>query len=411
MTTSDDIGAMLTGLLRDSHMTNFEGLPTLVSRYAAAAGVGRARIFLADLQEDVLREVTGVGQDAGAGGSSLRIDGTLAGRAYQNMEEVVSPDLRRRWLPVLDGTERLGVLGFDTDPFGTAAPGATEADDGHTTEAMRALASAVGLLVASKRASSDSHSRLTRVRLMSVVAEMQWTLMPPRFCADERVKISAVMEPAYRIAGDAFDYAVSGDTVHLAIFDAMGHDTAAGLTASLAMAACRNQRRRDAAVTEVGEAIEDALTEQFGQEHYATGVLGELDLNTGMLTWVNRGHLAPVLIRGGRWAATLECPPSHPMGTGLGLPVTVCQEQLEPGDRVVLYTDGITEARDSAGEQFGTERFIDHLVRQHAAHLPVAETLRRLIHAVLDHHSGRLDDDATVLILEWHGPDVSWSVP
>jgi serine phosphatase RsbU (regulator of sigma subunit) len=92
------------------------------------------------------------------------------------------------------------------------------------------------------------------------------------------------------------------------------------------------------------------------------------------------------------------------MGTGLGLSVTLCREQLEPGDRLVLYTDGITEARSADDREFGRERFVDFLVRHHADGLPVPETLRRLIHAVLDHHDGRLQDDATVLFCEWLGP-------
>jgi serine phosphatase RsbU (regulator of sigma subunit) len=92
------------------------------------------------------------------------------------------------------------------------------------------------------------------------------------------------------------------------------------------------------------------------------------------------------------------------MGTGLDLPVMVCHDQLEPGDRVLLYTDGITEARDSDGQQFGIERFTDFVIRHHAAGLPVSEMLRRLIHAVLAYHQGRLDDDATVLFCQWNGP-------
>ncbi|MEU2431652.1 PP2C family protein-serine/threonine phosphatase [Streptomyces sp. NPDC007861] len=116
------------------------------------------------------------------------------------------------------------------------------------------------------------------------------------------------------------------------------------------------------------------------------------------------GSRRPLLIRGGRRITHLECPPYHPLGTELGLPLTVCQEQLQTGDRIVLYTDGITEARDSEGREFGLDRFIDCILRHEADELPVPETLRRLIHAVVDHHHGKLKDDATVLLCEWHGP-------
>ncbi|WND32989.1 PP2C family protein-serine/threonine phosphatase [Streptomyces sp. BB1-1-1] len=99
------------------------------------------------------------------------------------------------------------------------------------------------------------------------------------------------------------------------------------------------------------------------------------------------------------------------MGTGLGLESTVCREQLEPGDRVVLYTDGITEARGADDREFGLERFTDFLVRHHTDGLPVPETLRRLVQAVLDYHDGELQDDATVLMCEWLGPAVDNTEP
>jgi serine phosphatase RsbU (regulator of sigma subunit) len=261
-----------------------------------------------------------------------------------------------------------------------------------------------GLLLVSKRTNSDSYARLARSRAMRVSAEMQWTLMPPMAFANEHVTISAAMEPAYHVAGDGFDYAVTGDVAHLAVFDAMGHDTAAGLTASLAMATSRNQRRQGAGLADASRAIDHTLADQFDQSRYATGILADLDLNTGVLSWVNRGHLLPIIIRGERWATTAHCPPAGPMGTGLDLPVMLCHDQLEPGDRLLLYTDGITEARDSSGGRFGVERFTDFVIRHHATGLPVTETLRRLIHALLDHHKGHLEDDATVVFCQWNGP-------
>ncbi|MGW7210574.1 PP2C family protein-serine/threonine phosphatase, partial [Streptomyces sp. NPDC054837] len=181
-------------------------------------------------------------------------------------------------------------------------------------------------------------------------------------------------------------------------------DTAAGLTAALAMGTCRNTRRQGGSLLDIGDAVEQALIKQYDRTRYVTGILADLDTDTGVLTWVNRGHPVPVLIRAGRSGSQLTCKPAHPMGTALGLEATTCREQLEPGDRVVFYTDGITEARGRGDNELGVERFTDLLVRQHADGLPVPETLRRLIQTLLDHHDGQLQDDATILICQWLGP-------
>ncbi|MGW7318267.1 PP2C family protein-serine/threonine phosphatase [Streptomyces sp. NPDC054865] len=386
---------MLKNLLRASHLATFEELPALVAQQCASAGFMPVHLFVSDLREDMLREVTGEGLDASHGGQQMRIDATLAGRAFQAMR-IVSGTVqghRVHWLPLLDGTERLGVMGVGTD----GEP------DAEALDAMHDLASLVGMMLVSSRSHSDSYARLIRLEPMSVSAEMQWTLMPPRTFASPRVTIAAAMEPAYATAGDAFDYALAADIAHLAVFDAMGHDTAAGLTANLAMATCRNQRRQGASLNEARDHIEATLIEQFTQDRYATAVLADLDLNTGLLSWINCGHPPPILIRDGRWITTLERPPTHPLGTDLGLPAHVYREQLEPGDRLVLYTDGITEARDRTGREFGLDQFVDFITRHQADALPVPETLRRLIRAVLRHHDERLGDDATVLLCEWHG--------
>ncbi|MEU9098011.1 PP2C family protein-serine/threonine phosphatase [Streptomyces sp. NPDC048361] len=383
----------LAELLEASHTAPFEQLPCLLNTAAKEAGAGGARLFVADLQEEVLREVTGIGLSAGEGGEEYRIEGTLAGRAYQLTELTVPPRGGACWVPVRDGAERLGVLHV-----------ASGQGDKLDEEMVRALASAAGLLLVSKRTNSDSHARLTRIRPMGVAAELQWSMTPPRTFSDQRVTVSAFMEPAYQVAGDAFEYAMAGDTLHLAVFDAMGHDTSAGLTAALSMSTCRSHRRAGATIPEASRAIENILIEQFGPSRYTTGILADLELNTGKLSWVNRGHPLPVLIRGGRWASTLGCPPAGPMGSGFNLPVEQCTEQLEPGDRLLLFTDGIPEARGADGREFGVERFTDFIIRHQADNLPVDETLRRLMHNVMDYHQGRLGDDATVLFCEWHGP-------
>jgi len=398
--------AMPGGLLRASRRASLVDLPGLIATHARPLGLDRALVYLVDVQQEVLRLVpdrTSRADAANAPEPELRVDATLAGRAFQSGALVEAPvdadaagsgdaPTRRVWLPLLDGADRLGVLGVETDEAGDAV-----------LEHALDLALIVALLVVSRRAYGDAYERLVRTRPMGLAAEMQWTLMPPGSFSGEQVTVSATMEPAYEMGGDAYEYAVDGHTAYLAVFDAMGHDTAAGLTVALALAGCRSCRRAGVGLVDTSVEIEAALVEQFDRSHYATAIMAELDLDDGRLTWVNRGHHPPVVIRNGRWVATLERPPAHPMGTAMDLPVELYEEQLEPGDWLLLYTDGVTEARNRRHEVFGLDRFVDFVIRHMADGLAAPETLRRLIRTIRDYHDDRLEDDATILLLQWHG--------
>jgi hypothetical protein len=403
---------MLTGLLDASHLASLEQLPELVAEHARQAGMEQVLIYLVDLRQTVLRLLTGrwdgadPDPDPDPGPTELSIDGSLGGRAFQQVRALPkngpSGQAEYWWVPLLDGTERLGVLRVGMD---SASGQDAAAPESAVVDRMRQLASLVALLVVSCRPYSDSYPRLVRTRPMNVAAEMQWNLMPPLTFANPDVVIGAVLEPAYEVGGDAFDYAITDGTVHLAVFDAMGHDVTAGLASNLAVTAGRNQRRQGTGLADTSRGIERTLIDEFGPDtRFVTAIIADLDTDTGVLSWVNRGHHPPVVIRGGRWITVLPCPPAHPMGMDLGATVTVCTEQLQPGDRVLLYTDGVTEARNHHGQEFGLQRFVDFFIRHAAAGLPVPETLRRLIRAVLDYHDQTLQDDATVLLVEWHGP-------
>jgi len=132
-------------------------------------------------------------------------------------------------------------------------------------------------------------------------------------------------------------------------------------------------------------------------------VLAELDQRTGMLRAISAGHPGVVVIRQGRVVKQLPTPTALPMTLGDKRAPVVIEEALEPGDRVLLYTDGIIEARSPQGEQFGIERLIDFAVKAAADQLPAPETTRRLVHAILDYQQDELQDDATVLLAEWAG--------
>jgi serine phosphatase RsbU (regulator of sigma subunit) len=427
-----DVEGMLEGLLAESQACALDELPALVGAHAARVGLTDARIYLADLQHAVLRPLPCSGPARAAGpdpGESLGIDATLAGRAFRNGELLEGPPAadwagpasvteavgaepvdaeaadeqpapgqapRWLWLPLAVGAERLGVLRVTAH---TALDGAGHALAGR-------LASFVALLLVSRRRHSDNYARLLRSRDMSLAAEVQWTLMPPPALVTDTVTVAAVLEPAYEVGGDAFDFALDGPLMHLAILDALGHDLASGLVSSIALASYRNNRLRGAGLAEISTAIDDAVAAQFDQTRFVTGILARLNTATGDLAWISRGHPPPLIIRQGRWVIQLECEPASPMGIALGDPPAVCEVQLEPGDRLLCYTDGIVDARSPEGEFFGLDRFTDFIVRREADGLGAQETLRRLINTVLDHQKASLQDDATVLLAEWRpAPD------
>lgn len=397
MSVNDELVEMFAGLLEDSHLTTIEQLPMTVWRRAERAGFHHVAIYVVDLQQEVLRLLVRDEDESDPEYSEaeLPINSTLAGRSFETLTPLseAGAKLDRWWVPLQDGAERLGVLRVDT-----------EESREDVLRAMRALAVMVAMMLVVKREYSDSFARLCRTRPMSVAAELQWNLMPPSEFANHQVTVSAVLEPAYEVGGDAFDYGIDDDVAHLAVFDAMGHDVTAGLAANLAVASYRNSRREGASLLEIGEVIEATLVEHLGTVRYVTALISHLNLRTGHLTWISHGHHPPVRIRGGRVVALPECQPGFPLGVDLGLSATLCQEQLRPGDRLVLFTDGITETHNPGGDEFGLDRFVNFIVRHNAEGLPIPETLRRLIHNILSYHGGALQDDATVLFLEWHGP-------
>ena len=113
--------------------------------------------------------------------------------------------------------------------------------DEHVADVLPSLATVAAELVLTKRVYGDLFEQLRRTRPMSLAAELLWRLLPPLTFGTEDVVITAGIAPVHDVGGDAFDYAVNGDTARFAIFDALGHGLGAGLIATIALAAYREQ--------------------------------------------------------------------------------------------------------------------------------------------------------------------------
>jgi len=342
-------------------------------------------IYLGDFSGEELFPLT-------AADAIEEVAGSMPGRAFSTGLPVTSgrDDGIRVWVPVSEQASRTGVLAV-TIPD----------DRPETIERVELLGVFAGLVIAAAARVSDIPYIRRRGREMSLPAGMQWDLLPPLNTRTPGATIAGLLEPAYDIAGDAFDYAVGGELLDFAIIDGVGHGIDSTLLTGLAVGAYRHARRGGASIPDMHAAIDQALTSTYDDESFATGIVGKLAFGTGRLEWSSAGHLPPLLLRGRKVVAELANDPVLPFGLR-GRP-NLSGADLEPGDAVLLYTDGVTEARGADGELFGLDRLTDLLEQEAASERPPEEMLRRLVRALLDHQPEGLRDDATLLLVQWAG--------
>ena len=405
-------GQPFAWLLSQSHLIRPGDVTAALAEAARPLGLSAPRVYLADMQQRHLMPLPEDDEQASQGQAAaepLLIETSTAGQAYRAVEikhvldTQASRDWQnayRIWVPLADGADLLGVLGL------------TATDTGEDTLARcRALASLTGLMVTAKARVSDTYARAQRTKKMSLQGEMIWALLPPRAFATEHVLLSAFLEPAYEAGGDGFDYSMLGDRLHVSLFDALGHNLSAGLLTSVCLASCRGSRRSGRSLADMVARADRAIVRQFGDYRFVTALLAELDVGTGQLSWVCRGHPAPLLIRGNRTVTEFTRPPELPLGLSVVdavgddddaiIEATLHTEQLQPGDRVLFYTDGVTEGHTTGGVPFGVERLGRFVIEHTTAGTPAPEIMRQLNHEIMDHQSGELRDDATVVMVEW----------
>lgn len=382
---------VLADLLARSHRISAKEIPSLVDEAGRRLGLLSALVYVADLQQ--IRLIVLPHSTASAGEESLDIDGSLGGLAYRTQHVQIARDGSTAWVPLIDGVDRVGIMRVSAAPM-----------DPGLLEACQALAGLVTLLVMSKATYSDLLITGQRSRSMTTQAELLWAFMPPRTIGTRQVTSSAFLEPAYDIGGDGFDHNLSDGVLHLTLLDAMGHDLASGGASAAALAAYRATRRDGGTLPDIAATIDTTLS-QWIPGRFMTAVIARLDIATGWLTWVNCGHPAPLLIRDGHvLPRALERTPQPPLGLGIDTvdPPTEHRARLQPGDRVLLYSDGVTEARVPDGSLVGEQRLADTVIRSMAAGNNAAETLRRLVQNLLRPEGHQLRDDATILLTEWH---------
>jgi hypothetical protein len=246
------VADLLLELLRRTHLSAPSDIPAIVADQAASIGAVDVVMYLIDYEHLMLVPLPGVGS-----GVPVSVAGTVAGRAFTSTTILKTPLAaggHRLWLPLLDGTERLGTLAmsFAVDEISEA-----------TMEACERYAHLVALVVASKSMYGDVFEVARRRKPMTIASELVWGLAPPLVFATDDLTVSGMLEPAYDNGGDTFDYAVNDGVLHLGVFDAMGHGLAAAGVAAFALAAYRHSRRGGSDLLETYAAMDRAVGEQF----------------------------------------------------------------------------------------------------------------------------------------------------
>ena len=168
------------------------------------------------------------------------------------------------------------------------------------------------------------------------------------------------------------------------------------------MGCYRHDRREGRTLVMMHSNLTSTIQTHYQRTSFVTGILGRFEVASGLLTWTNAGHPLPLLIRGGRVIGELACESTQPWGIAAGEP-TIASEQLEPGDCLLLYTDGVVEARTPDGEALGVDRLIELTDRYGSDLVGPEELVRQLVDQVREHRRADLTDDATVVLLRWDG--------
>ncbi|GGO76129.1 PP2C family protein-serine/threonine phosphatase [Nocardioides deserti] len=375
---------------------------TAARHLADAVGAQEVAFWIADAAGQALLRIHD--------GERLDVEGTPAGAAWR--EQRVERD-GSWWVPVTVRGDAQGVLEvcFQGD---AATDGITDGITGGGTDGgtdgvlahVRTVAHLLGYVMVANQRHTDEYETGRRSESFELAMEIQRRLLPQAYvCEGGSFTLAGWLEPSSSAGGDTFDYIASPDRLTVSLIDAVGHNVNAALLATLTVNAMRKARRDGGDLGAQAHAADVALTQHAQEEEYATGVILELPLGDGPgplpVRVLNAGHPPMRLVRGGA-VTVVDVAPDPPFGLDYGRDRKAFGShtlELNAGDRLVLLTDGMYE------QSAATFELDDHIARTSGLH--PRNAAQDIARAFRDHVHGQPEDDATFVILDWHGGTTS----
>jgi sigma-B regulation protein RsbU (phosphoserine phosphatase) len=234
---------------------------------------------------------------------------------------------------------------------------------------------------------------------VELAAQVQSLFLPLGKPAIAGLEIAGMMQPARGVGGDYYDYIpIDAHTIQIIIADVAGKGVPAALLMSATAAAMRLEANHDRSMLEQVERLNTGIHSLSDAERYVTLLVAEIDVHKRVLQYVNCGHNPALLFRATTGALTRlnsSCPP-------IGLsPEEICElasVDLLAGDVLVFYTDGVTEAENRSGEEFGMER-LSATVRRGSS-LSAEDLVVDIYNTAANFCGDDFNDDVTILVVK-----------
>jgi serine phosphatase RsbU (regulator of sigma subunit) len=354
----------------------------IVAEAQRLAGVTSVALYLVDIDGTLLLRL------AGSEEFPSEIDAPLA----------VGPEIPREGLP------RLRVLIEETLPGSVMAPlllrgralGVLLAVDAPEQPLVQ-LGRQAGAALALGNVYTDVFDAARRRKETSPASEIQQNLLPPRIARISGGILAGNVLPGYEIGGDWFDYVENADGAWIGVADSKGKGTTAAALGGVALGAFRAKRRVNAPLDAAALAIHHTMLEVAVEGAFVNVILGRWHGPSSTFRSITCGSQPPLLITGAGELTELDFT-EHP-ALGLGDPArrfTIDRRRLEPGERLLLLSDGVLDRRTTAGGAFGLDGVRTAIAG--AADAAAASTVRALEDAITVASADPLEDDATIVV-------------